>query len=212
MGFLLAAMDRSLYSALKPEAHTLANLIKADTADPAKGETFAKWRELVNATDEELWKNDKRMLKLVCARFPGFNQQPDFQSNTAAPFYMSSTSQSYSAPQPSTYLPAATYPAAYPSASLAGRPTAMMPAFPTTNSGFVNAINAQRHHLTQEELFTLAKLAHGCLKCLMPFQSHITRFGQCDSPAITPGMPDYQPCNVAWVNEWMCLNPGGFKN
>ncbi len=36
MSFLLAAMDCSLYSALKPEAHSLANLIKSDTANPAK--------------------------------------------------------------------------------------------------------------------------------------------------------------------------------
>ncbi len=43
MGFLLAAMDRGLYSALRPEAHSLANLIKSDTADPAKGKTFSKW-------------------------------------------------------------------------------------------------------------------------------------------------------------------------
>ncbi len=54
MGFLLAAMDRGLYSALHPEAHSLANLIKSNTVDPAKGKTFSKWRELVNATDEEL--------------------------------------------------------------------------------------------------------------------------------------------------------------
>ncbi|PBK83034.1 hypothetical protein ARMGADRAFT_1089776 [Armillaria gallica] len=59
MGFLLVTMDHSLYSALKPEAHSLANLIKSDTADATKGEMFAKWCELVNATDKELRKNDK---------------------------------------------------------------------------------------------------------------------------------------------------------
>ncbi len=70
MGFLLAAMDCSLYSALKPEAHSLANLIKSNTADPSKGEMFSKWCELINATDEELGKNNKQMLKLVRDTFP----------------------------------------------------------------------------------------------------------------------------------------------
>ncbi len=46
----------------------------------------------------------------------------------------------------------------------------------------------------------------------MPFQSHIARSGQCDNPTITPGMPNYQPRTVAWVNEWTRLNPAGFKN
>ncbi len=43
MGFLLVVMDRGLYSALHPEAHSLANLLKSDTMDPAKGKTFSKW-------------------------------------------------------------------------------------------------------------------------------------------------------------------------
>ncbi len=46
----------------------------------------------------------------------------------------------------------------------------------------------------------------------MPFQSHIARSGQCDNPAITPGMPNYQPRTVAWVNKWTRLNPAGFEN
>lgn len=86
------------------------------------------------------------------------------------------------------------------------------PAFTNQNPDFINTIAAQRHRLSSEELFTLAELAHGCLKCLMPFQNHISCSGLCDSPAFTPGMPSYQPRNVKWVNEWTCLNPAGFKN
>ncbi len=174
------------------ETHELSNKIKAGTAKADDDETFAKWHSLINKTDQQIRQNDVHLLELVHAKIPSFSQpQPDFQSNAPLSSYQQFPS--------------------HPSSSTTSLPT-FPPAFSTQNPGFVNAIAAQCHKLSTEELFTLVELMHGCLKCLMPFQNHISRSGLCDSLALVPGMPGYQPHDVKWVNEWTCLNPTGFKN
>ncbi|KAK0235655.1 hypothetical protein EDD85DRAFT_953486 [Armillaria nabsnona] len=192
--FLINAMDAGLRTSLTTETHELSNKIKAGTANNTNGETFAKWRLLVNKADEKIQENNVRLLEMVCSQLPGFSQTlpaNEFQSNTPSSSY-------HTLPTASSFT-AAIVPL-------------FSPAFSNQNLNFITAVAAQCHCLSSEELFTLAELAHGCLKCLMPFQNHISRSGLCDSPAVTPGMPSHQPCDVKWVNEWMCLNPAGFKN
>ncbi len=146
----------------------------------------------MNKADQQIRQNDVCLLELIHAKIPTFAQaRSDFQSNAPSSSYQQIPSR--------------------PPSSAASLPN-FPPAFTNQNTGFVNAIATQRHKLSAEELFMLAELAHGCLKCLMPFQNYISRSGLCDNPALTPGMPGYQPRDVKWVNEWTRLNPAGFEN
>ncbi len=190
--FLVDAMDPGLCQALSTETHELSNKIKAGTTKADDDETFAKWHSLINKTDQQIRQNDVCLLELIRAKILSFSQsQTDFQSNAPSSSYQQFP------PCPSSSA-----------AALPGFP----PAFVTQNPGFVNAIAAQHYKLSAEELFMLVELTHGCLKCLMPFQNHISRSGLCDSPALVSGMPGYQPHDMKWVNEWIHLNPTGFKN
>ncbi|KAK0196461.1 hypothetical protein F5146DRAFT_1129226 [Armillaria mellea] len=167
-------------------------LIKAGIVKADDGETFAKWCALINKMDQQICQNNVHLLELVCMKIPSFSQpQSDFQSNSNTSAFQQWSFHSGSS---SASLPLFTS------------------NFTTQNAGFVNAIVAQQHKLSSEKLFTLAKLTHGCLKCLMLFQNHISHSGLCDAPALMPGMQGYQPCNIKWVNEWSSLNPAGFKN
>ncbi len=65
--FLIDAMDTGLHTLLTMETHKLSNKIKAGTTNHANGETFVKWRLLMNKADEKIRENDVCLLEMVCS-------------------------------------------------------------------------------------------------------------------------------------------------
>ncbi len=179
------------------DAHDLSNKIKAGTAVEANGETLPNGEHLstrlINSSDKMTF----NCLNLSVQRSPPFPKR--MTSKLMLPHLPTTHRLLMHRSLPALHL----VPLLFQCSLLPSRIRIQI---------FINAVATQRHKLSAEELFTLAELAHSRLKCLMPFQQHISRSGLCDSPALTPGMLGYQPRDVKWVNEWTHLNPAGFEN